>query len=65
MVRKCWLPVYRMVQAGWLDKSYLAQADCLREDMLRRVDSYGYVQGVCGAPTFVNRESAPNGQAFF
>jgi hypothetical protein len=29
------------------------------------VDTYGLVQGVCGAPTFDKPGVAPEGQAFF
>jgi rhamnogalacturonyl hydrolase YesR len=57
--------IYRGVAGGWLDKGYLPYADKMREAVYRKVDQYGLVQGVCGAPTFDHPGTAPEGQAFF
>jgi rhamnogalacturonyl hydrolase YesR len=57
--------MYRGVQGGWLDGAYRAQADRIREAVSARVDDYGLVQGVCGAPNFNRSGTATEGQAFF
>jgi unsaturated rhamnogalacturonyl hydrolase len=57
--------IYRGVAAGWLDSSYLAHANKMREAAHQKVDQYGLVQGVCGAPFFDKSGTAPEGQAFF
>ena len=57
--------VYRGVQAGWLDAAYLAHADRMRGAAHAKVDAFGLVQGVCGAPHFDRSGTAPEGQAFF
>ncbi len=57
--------IYRGVTSGWLDRSYLPYADRARSAAHGRVDQYGLVQGVCGAPTFDRAGVAPEGQAFF
>lgn len=57
--------IYRGVQRGYLDKSYLEQADFMREAVYRKVDEYGLVQDVCGAPFFNKPGTATEGQAFF
>jgi unsaturated rhamnogalacturonyl hydrolase len=57
--------MYRGIQGGWLDAGYRAQADRIREAVYSRVDEYGLVQGVCGAPNFNRSGTATEGQAFF
>lgn len=57
--------IYRGVKAGWLNKSYLKQADKMRLGVYSKVDEFGLVQGVCGAPKFDSPGTAPEGQAFF
>jgi rhamnogalacturonyl hydrolase YesR len=57
--------LYRGVGGGWLPASYRAAADRLRAAAHTKVDAEGYVQGVCGAPTFDRAGTAPEGQAFF
>jgi len=57
--------IYRGVKAGWLERSYLATADCIRAAVYRKVDEFGLVQGVCGAPNFDRSGTATEGQAFF
>jgi len=57
--------IYRGVAQGWLDRSYLVQADTMREAVYQKVDRFGLVQGVCGAPNFNRAGTATEGQAFF
>ena len=57
--------IYRGVEDGWLDASYLTQADRIREAAYKKVSEYGVVQEVCGAPNFDHSGSAVEGQAFF
>ena len=56
--------IYRGLAGGWLPASYKAHADNMRAAALRKVDDYGYVQGVCAAPNFDRAGRAPEGQAF-
>lgn len=57
--------IYRSIQGGWLDHSYKEHADRMREAALRKVDKFGLVQDVCGAPNFDSPGTAVEGQAFF
>ncbi|HEX7712479.1 MAG TPA: glycoside hydrolase family 88 protein [Bacillota bacterium] len=57
--------MYRGVQGGWLNPSYQTQADRIREAVYQKVDQFGLVQGVCGAPNFDRPGTATEGQAFF
>jgi rhamnogalacturonyl hydrolase YesR len=57
--------LYRGVTGGWLDSAYLADADRMRRAAHSKVDPFGLVQGVCGAPHFDHPGTAPEGQAFF
>ena len=57
--------IYRGVRGGWLASSYLRVADRIRAAVHRKVDAYGLVQGVCGAPNFDRPGTATEGQAFF
>lgn len=57
--------IYRGVRDGWLDSDYLRHADRMREAVYQKVDSFGLVQGVCGAPHFNRPGTATEGQAFF
>ena len=50
---------------GWMEKSYLARANNMREAAHRKVDAFGLVQGVCGASNFDRAGTATEGQAFF
>jgi len=56
---------FRGLQGGWLDRSYRNQADRMREAALGKVDKFGLVQDVCGAPDFESPGTAVEGQAFF
>jgi len=57
--------IYTGVRAGWLPSSYVAAADRMRAAARAKVDQYGFVQGVCGAPGFDHAGVAAEGQAFF
>ena len=57
--------IYRGVHSGWLEQDYLTHADKMREAVYNKVDDFGLVQGVCGAPNFNRSGTATEGQAFF
>jgi unsaturated rhamnogalacturonyl hydrolase len=57
--------IYTGVSGGWLPASYVPAADRMRAAARAKVDRYGFVQGVCGAPTFDHPGVAAEGQAFF
>ena len=57
--------IFRGVKAGWLDKKYLENAHKMRNAAHSKVDSLGFVQGVCGAPFFDRSSVAVEAQAFF
>jgi rhamnogalacturonyl hydrolase YesR len=57
--------IYTGVPGGWLPASYRPAADRMRAAARAKVDQFGFVQGVCGAPTFDHAGVAAEGQAFF
>ncbi len=57
--------IYRGLQRRYLDESYRPYADRMRAGATAKVDAYGLVQDVCGAPHFNAPGSATEGQAFF
>ncbi len=57
--------IYESVRGGWLPSSYLAAADKMRAAARAKVDRSGFVQDVCGAPSFSAPGISPEGQAFF
>jgi len=57
--------IFRLAAMGEIDLVYLEHAQRMREAVLKKVDSLGLVQGVCGAPRFDSPGTAPEGQAFF
>ncbi len=57
--------IFRGVKGGWLDRSYLKYAMKMRKTVYSKVDSFGLIQGVCGAPNFNKPGTATEGQAFF
>ena len=57
--------IYESVHGGWLPPSYLSAADRMRAAARAKVDRYGFVQGVCGAPDFNKPGISAEGQAFF
>jgi len=56
--------VYEGVSGGWLPASYLARADRMRDAARAKMDAFGYVQGVCGAPGFNRPGTSTEGQSF-
>lgn len=57
--------IYRGVKAGRLNPSYIERADRMRLAAYEKVDAFGLVHGVCGAPSFDHSGTATEGQAFF
>ncbi len=58
--------ILRGIRDGWLDgEAFSPIAHKLRGAVFKKVDRYGLVQGVCGAPTFDKPGVAPEGQAFY
>ena len=58
--------IFRGVNQGWLEQDkYLSTAKSMREAAHTKVDKFGYVQDVCGAPYFNSPGRATEGQAFF
>jgi rhamnogalacturonyl hydrolase YesR len=57
--------IFRGVRDNWLDKKLLETAQTMRRAAHGKVDEYGFVQGVCGAPFFYAPGRATEGQAFF
>ncbi len=57
--------IYRGIDGGWLDSDYLSAAEEMRLAAHRKVDAFGLVQGVCGAPNFDRSGTAVEGQAFY
>ncbi len=57
--------IYRGMKSGWLPKEYEPTAEKLRKAANKKVDEYGLVRGVCGAPDFDKPGVAPEGQAFY
>jgi len=57
--------IFRGVKGGWLDRSYLNYGLKMRKAAYKKVDQFGLVQGVCGAPNFNRSGTATEGQAFF
>ena len=58
--------LYTGIHGGWLPASYREPADRMRAAAIAKVDSYGFVQGVCcGAPGFDRSGLSTEAQAFF
>jgi rhamnogalacturonyl hydrolase YesR len=55
--------IYKGVAGGWLPKTYLAQGHRMRDAARGKMDAFGYVQGVCGAPGFDHPGTSTEGQA--
>lgn len=50
---------------GWLAPEYLPLAEKMRAAANEKVDSYGFVRQVRGAPDFCRPGISPEGQAFY
>ncbi|MBT3386153.1 MAG: glycosyl hydrolase [Prolixibacteraceae bacterium] len=57
--------IFRGVKSGWLSETYLSLARKMREAAYSKVDEFGFVNDVCGAPFFDSPGRATEGQAFF
>ena len=57
--------IYTGVAGAWLDRKYLAKADFMRRAARDKMDRYGFVHGVCGAPHFDRAGLSTEGQSFF
>jgi rhamnogalacturonyl hydrolase YesR len=57
--------IYRGLIAGWLPGEYEKPARSLRQAVSGKVDRFGLVQGVCGAPHFDKPGVAAEGQSFY
>jgi unsaturated rhamnogalacturonyl hydrolase len=57
--------IYRGIKSKWLLDDFRPYADKMRDAARNKVDEFGLVQGVCGAPDFNSAGVAPEGQAFF
>jgi rhamnogalacturonyl hydrolase YesR len=57
--------IYESVRDGSLPDMYLPAADRMRAAVRTRVDRFGFVQGVAGAPGFDRPGISTEGQAFF
>ncbi len=57
--------IFRGVRAGLLPRAYLSSAEKMRAAAHERVDEFGFVHDVCGAPNFDRPGIATEGQAFF
>jgi rhamnogalacturonyl hydrolase YesR len=56
--------IYLGIDEGWLDATYLPAANRMRSAARRKMDRFGYVQGVCGAPEFSRPGISTEGQSF-
>ncbi len=56
--------LYRGIAGGWLPAAWRDTAESLRAAAIGKVDSFGIVQGVCGAPNFNRVGTSTEGQAF-
>jgi rhamnogalacturonyl hydrolase YesR len=56
--------IFEGVAGGWLPASYRTHAERMRAAAREKMDAYGYVQGVCGAPEFNRPGASTEGQAF-
>jgi len=56
--------IYTGIYDEWLPLQYRAHADRMREAARNKMDRYGYVQSVCGAPNFDRPGTSTEAQAF-
>lgn len=57
--------IYKGIAGGWLDPKYKEAADQMRRAANDKINALGFVEGVCGAPTFDKPGYSPEGQAFY
>jgi unsaturated rhamnogalacturonyl hydrolase len=56
--------IYTGILGGWLPVRYRDAADRMRNAARAKMDAFGYVQGVCGAPNFDLQGRSTEAQAF-
>jgi unsaturated rhamnogalacturonyl hydrolase len=56
--------IYEGVAAGWLPAAYKSRRHRMRDAARAKMDAFGYVQGVCGAPNFDRPGTSTEAQAF-
>lgn len=61
----CAYTMFEGLRRGWLPTEYEEKALLLRQAANDKVDKYGFVWDVCGAPTFDKPGISPEGQAFY
>ena len=57
--------IYRGIKSKWLKKEWKELADRCRNAAHNKMDAYGRILDVCGAPYFNSPGVAPEGQAFY
>ncbi|MFC2137328.1 glycoside hydrolase family 88 protein [Bacteroidota bacterium] len=57
--------IYIGIKNSWLNNSYYEFAEKMRAAANKKVDEFGYVKGVCGAPYFDKPGISVEGQAFY
>ncbi|MDR3050480.1 MAG: glycoside hydrolase family 88 protein [Oscillospiraceae bacterium] len=57
--------LYRGMAAGWLPPRWGRVADQLYRAARKKMDAFGFIRDVCGAPHFDRPGQSPEGQAFF
>ena len=55
--------IYRGLKEGWLEKKYKQHADIIRKTMNKKIDEFGIIHGVCGAPNFLSQGTSVEAQA--
>jgi len=56
--------IYRGLKEGWLaGRNYKQHADRVRKTMVKNIDEFGIIHGVCGAPLFDRQGTSPEAQA--
>jgi unsaturated rhamnogalacturonyl hydrolase len=55
---------YEGTREGWLPNSWLAHANAMRDAARTKLDSFGIVQGTCGAPNFDRPGNSTEAQSF-
>lgn len=57
--------IYKGLIDKWMEPKWREKADGLRLAAESKVDDFGFVRGVCGAPSFDKPGIAPEGNAFY
>jgi rhamnogalacturonyl hydrolase YesR len=56
--------IYSGIADGWLPANYSVHANRMRTAARAKMDAFGFVHGVCGAPDFNRPGTSTEGQAF-